>query len=1143
MVNQLAVPELIGLSLGSLLIGIIAYLIKDKIDGKKDSVSSIRSLETSEKSLETSEKSLKNCQKEWQQAPWKLKPEMTLNTNVKKQLKQEQQMRRMNIQPSHQELKRVNPHFQNIFNQAKVAIALVNLQGKFVQVNQAFCDLIGYTSQELIKLQLSKITHPEERLSDSQWLNQLLKNSCEAFSREKRYVKKDGSIIWGQVTVSVMKDQAKKPQYFIVIINAISDRQETERHRDRFFVMSLDLLCIAGFDGYFKTLNPVFERILGYSSRELLAQPFIEFIHPDDRSTSLAELANLRQGKETIHFENRYRCRDGSYRWLSWTSAPYMEEKLIYAVARDITEEKKIEIALKDSEERFRQIVTTISDGLIVVNLEGNIRFVNLAAQELFVRSETELLEHPFGLPIVVDKITEICIQPSRNTLIVAEMRSAEITWEGEKGYLISLRNITDSYQANQKLAESEEKYRKIVETTNEGIWISDHHNKITFVNHQMSEILGYTVDKMMGMSLLTFIDAAQLSLVEKSGQKTEQSLPGTHDLKLRRQDGSELWAIVSTNALFNPEGDYMGTLGLITDITKRKRTEQALYDSEKRLEGILNSLQDVIWSADPKTRQSLYLNPAIQLVYGRPMEDFFRDPHLWLCMVHPEDQELVSHHLKLLEDKGSTEVHYRIIRPDGETRWLHSRSRLVYDEQGKSLRIDGINSDITERKQAEEQLQYNATHDTLTQLPNRLLFMDRLEHALERRRRYSDPLFAVLFLDLDEFKVINDSLGHALGDELLREIARRLQKSLRADDTLARLGGDEFTILLEEIHDVKDAIKIAERIHKDLTRPFNLEGQEIFTNTSIGIALSNGEYEAASEILRDADTAMYRAKAGGKACYAIFDQQMHASAVSRLQLETDLRRAIERQEFLVYYQPIISLQHDTLTGFEALIRWQHPQQGLVPPARFIPIAEETGLIVPIGEWILEQAAQQLKIWQTQYRNYESLKMSVNLSSKQLRDASLLGTIDRILSKTEIDNNALKVEITESILMENVQVAADVLIALRERNIEICLDDFGTGYSSLSYLHRFPVNTLKIDRSFVMRMRPNDENSEIVRAIVSLAHILGMEIIAEGIETELQLAQLKWIGCEQGQGYFFAKPLATSEVEALLKNPHYWANL
>jgi diguanylate cyclase (GGDEF)-like protein len=474
-------------------------------------------------------------------------------------------------------------------------------------------------------------------------------------------------------------------------------------------------------------------------------------------------------------------------------------------------------------------------------------------------------------------------------------------------------------------------------------------------------------------------------------------------------------------------------------------------------------------------------------------------------------------------------------VRPDKEVRWLYNRSRVVYNDLGKPVRIDGIDTDITERKLAEEKLERNAFYDSLTDLPNRALFIDRLEHALIRNKRNPESVFAVLFLDLDGFKLINDSLGHLTGDRLLQSFAERLSECLRPSDTLARLGGDEFTILLEDINNIKDAILVAQRVLQNLTQPFNLDDRQVFTNTSIGIALSRQDYQRSEEILRDADTAMYRAKARGKGCYAVFDPKMYYLALSRLQLEPDLRQAIFREEFQVFYQPIASLENEIITEFEALIRWQHPEKGLISPAEFIPIAEETGLIVPIGQWILKEACKQMKDWQDKFLPQIPWNIHINLSGKQIKGINLIEQIDEILAETGLEANSLKLEITESLLIENVEIATNLFLELRKRNIELCLDDFGTGYSSLSYLHRFPVSTIKIDRSFVMRMKSKDESSEIVRAIVLLSHVLGMNVIAEGIETEAQLEQLKKLNCEKGQGYYFSKPLSKEDVEELLQ--------
>ena len=447
---------------------------------------------------------------------------------------------------------------------------------------------------------------------------------------------------------------------------------------------------------------------------------------------------------------------------------------------------------------------------------------------------------------------------------------------------------------------------------------------------------------------------------------------------------------------------------------------------------------------------------------------------------------------------------------------------------------------DITAYKQTEEQLLHNAFHDVLTGLPNRALFMERMRYVVERAKRYKDYLFAILFLDLDRFKIVNDSLGHMIGDRLLIEIARRLETCLRSGDTVARLGGDEFAILLESIRDVGDATNVAKRIHKALVPPFNLGGHEVFTTFSIGIALSSMGYDHPETLLRDADTAMYRAKAVGRGCHAVFDTVMHTQAVALLQLENDLRRAIERQEFRILYQPIIALDTGRIAGFEALVRWQHPEQGLLSPGAFIPTAEETRLILPIGQWALQQACQQMSHWQKQFAAYPPLTISVNLSGKQLSQPDLIEQIDQTLEDTGLETGSLKLEITESMLMDNAESARVLLGQLRARNIQLSIDDFGTGYSSLSYLRRFPLNTLKIDRSFISKMGIDDENAEIVRTIVTLAHNLGIYVTAEGVETEAQLVQLWALQCEYAQGYFFSRPLDSKAAEALLTAAPQW---
>ncbi len=453
------------------------------------------------------------------------------------------------------------------------------------------------------------------------------------------------------------------------------------------------------------------------------------------------------------------------------------------------------------------------------------------------------------------------------------------------------------------------------------------------------------------------------------------------------------------------------------------------------------------------------------------------------------------------------------------------------------------LNDSIEEQKrislalnESKDRFRHAALHDALTGLPNRALFAEHLQEAIKATEDDPSFLFAVLFLDFDRFKYVNDSLGHNFGDQLLIEVARRLQDCVRQVDSVARFGGDEFAILLDGIHAPAQAIHIAERIQQAMTTCFAIDGHETFLTTSVGIALSTAGYAQPEDVLRDADIAMYRAKESGKARHEVFDQTMHAQSLSRLNLENDLRRAVERNEFFLLYQPIVQVGSGALAGFEALVRWQHPERGIVPPLEFIPIAEETGLIVPLGRWVLEAACQQVREWQLAFLEFRSLTLSVNLSGKQLNDPKLIQKVKDILFETGFDPSRLKLEITESVVMENAETSTILLKQLRELGLQLSIDDFGTGYSSLSYLHRFPVTTLKIDRSFVSRMGQGDENLEIVRTIVTLARNLNMDVVAEGIETQEQRAQLHALSCQYGQGYLFAKPLNGVAVCAYLES-------
>jgi diguanylate cyclase (GGDEF)-like protein/PAS domain S-box-containing protein len=585
---------------------------------------------------------------------------------------------------------------------------------------------------------------------------------------------------------------------------------------------------------------------------------------------------------------------------------------------------------------------------------------------------------------------------------------------------------------------------------------------------------------------------------------------------------------------------DFPVAVARIGTQLSHKQAQEALKESEERYALAARGSNDGLWDWS-LAANIVHFSPRWKSMLGYQEGQIGNRPEEWFDRIHDADRERVKEEIAA-HQKGLTphfESEHRVLHKDGSFRWMLSRGVAVHDASGNTLRMAGSQTDITEGK----------VSDPLTGLPNRLLFIDRVGRLIKHTKRHKDQLFAVLFLDLDGFKMINDSMGHQVGDQLLLGVASRLEKCLRATDTVARLGetftvarlgGDEFTVLLDDIKDPSDAKRAADRMMKALVPPFILGGKEVFTSVSIGIALSNSAYEQPEDILRDADTAMYRAKSQGKARYEVFDADMRASVMARLQLETDLRHALERGEFRNFYQPIVALVSGEIAGFEALLRWLHPTRGLLAPIEFIPVAEETGLIRELGWWNLREACRQISEWRAGVVAHAHLTMSVNLSAKQFLQPNLVEDIRRLLGELALPPEALKLEITESTVMADPSAAVEMLQQIKSLGIHLAIDDFGTGYSSLSYLRRFPLDTLKIDRSFISGMGDDGEGMEIARTILPMANNLRLDVVAEGVETIQQVALLKRLQCKYGQGYYFSRPLSAEATTSLLAEDLAW---
>ena len=928
---------------------------------------------------------------------------------------------------------------------------------------------------------------------------------------------------------------------------AIGQPGEGERWLRSVIENSSENVTVVDADGTLRYASPAFGRMLGYDPEEAVGtMNVLDHVHPDDLPLVLEETERALSagGVATNRAEYRFRHKDGSWRWVESVGTYLLDDPHVGGVVvqtRDITERKEAEEALRGSEAEIFDVLESITDAFFALDREMRFKYVNAQAEVLFATRSEELIgerlwEDPTFFPEYQRAVAEGVTARFEAHYPPTGAWYSVRAYPSESGLSVYLQDITERKRTRERLREAEERYRTLVEQIPAVTYVdsADGSDEPLYTSPQIEGMLGYTPEEWLGGRLwserLHPDDKERVLAADERFEAGAEERFG-EEYRLLAKDGSVVWVREEAVLIEDEAGEPLFWQGVILDITDRKEAEEALRESEQRFRSAFDDAGIGMTIVTPDGRY-MRVNRAFCGMVGYAEDELlgmtFRD------ITHPDDleEDLRLGRGVLAGEDRSYSMEKRYVRKDGSVVWVHLTVSLLRGPSAEPLYSIAQAQDITGRKRTEERLKRRALHDPLTGLPNRTLFVDRLGHALERTRRRRGRKVAVLFMDLDGFKVVNDSLGHEVGDLLLTVVAQRLRRCLRPEDTLARFGGDEFVVLLEEVERPQGSILVAERIAEELRRPFAVEGRELFASASIGIAVGDVRTKTSEDLLRDADTAMYRAK-DTPADFRMFDPAMYQQAKGRLELENDLRRAIERDEFVVHYQPIVDLETDEIWGVEALVRWDHPERGLLDPSRFIAVVEESGLIVPLGERVLEEACRQAKGWQDDPR-IPPLVVSVNLSARQLGRPDLFGAVVDSLRKSGLDARRLSLDITETAYIRVLEDKTAALERLKDMGISISIDDFGVGYSSLSYLKRLPADALKIDLSFVRGIGEDAGDTAIVRMVIDLAHTLGMKVVAEGVEGWAQAALLREMGCDLAQGFYFARPLPPEEVSRFL---------
>lgn len=922
-----------------------------------------------------------------------------------------------------------------------------------------------------------------------------------------------------------------------------------------FFRITPDIVGAASLENFqISDISPSVERLLGFSPADMVGQGLFRTELFDNPRAGRELLQELKAGGRIVNREVALRARNGMTRQAR-LSAEVSElggqPQILFSLV-DTTDSRAVAGRVQDLVVTHEALFQAAPEAIFICAMQGtdNARCVflqvNDAACKLLGYAPADLLRLPGDRVFEADDLRKLStrdvspqslqvnLRAKNGNLVACDLQARQFDDGSERKLVLQGQPSPTGSRSSGRPQELEHKYRAFFDNASEGIYLSTPDGLIVSANPALARILGYqnpdeTIADKLNIASRIYVHTQQrtelLRRLEEDGQYSDQ------EFQIFRRDGTTIWVCDNSRVVKDERGRTLYYQGTLQDITDRKRAEEALLRSEEKYRLLVDMSQDGVFLG--QGGKFIYVNRAFAQMLGYRAEEM---SGMRLTEVIAATGDILAEQIAAdAVDARAMDPHEMSLHGKSDKQRVTASvavSRISW--RGRPA-VMGTARDVTERKKVEQDLVHSAYHDALTGLPNRWFFLDRLRQALEAGNSSGSGQFALLFLDLDRFKLINDSLGHSFGDRLLVAITKRLSTCLRPADLMARYGGDEFTILLEHLQNLDEATAVADRIHEELARAFTVSGRDVFSTASIGIVTSAPHYRHPDELLRDADTAMYRAKAAGKAGYVVFDEAMHQRVKANLKLETELRHALQRNEFRVYFQPVLDLASGRLTGFEALVRWAHPERGLVAPEQFLSVAEETGLIIPLGWWVMETACSQLSQWRKRHKHVgDDITVSVNIANRQFAHWVLPQRVARVLDMTGIPAKNLCLEITETVFMDNPELAAETISRLRTIGVNLQMDDFGTGYSSLSALRTFKLDTLKIDRSFIAGIEKNRSDRAIVRTITVLAADLGMDVVAEGIETARQLELLRALGCRRGQGYYFSKPFAVNEVDRYL---------